>query len=149
MRYETAPGHQLQAEFGSTGVVIGGRALRLHRFVATLGYSRRGCVAVFLHERQSAWLQGLEGALRHFGGVPREVLLDNARALVDEHNAQTREVKFNDRFHAFSRYWGFTPRACAPYRAQTKGKDERGVGYVKRNAIAGTASTASRRCRPI
>ena len=30
-----------------------------------------------------------------------------------------------------------TPRACAPYRAQTKGKDERGVGYVKRNAIAG------------
>jgi len=30
-----------------------------------------------------------------------------------------------------------TPRACAPYRARTKGKDERGVGYVKRNAIAG------------
>ena len=34
-------------------------------------------------------------------------------------------------------YWGFRPRACAPYRARTKGKDERGVGYVKRNAIAG------------
>ena len=32
---------------------------------------------------------------------------------------------------------GFRPRACAPYRARTKGKDERGVGYVKRNAIAG------------
>jgi hypothetical protein len=29
------------------------------------------------------------------------------------------------------------PRACAPYCARTKGKDERGVGYVKRNAIAG------------
>lgn len=137
VRYETAPGHQLQIDFGSTGVMIGGELVRVHLFVATLGYSRRGYVAVFLHERQSAWLQGLEGALRHFGGVPREVLLDNARALVDQHNAQTREVKFNDRFHAFSRYWGFTPRACAPYRARTKGKDERGVGYVKRNAIAG------------
>ena len=34
-------------------------------------------------------------------------------------------------------YWGVVPRACAPYRARTKGKDERGVGYVKRNAIAG------------
>jgi hypothetical protein len=34
---------------------------------------------------------------------------------------------------------GFRPRACAPYRARTKGKDERGVGYVKRNAIAGHA----------
>ena len=39
-------------------------------FVATLGYSRRTYVEMFLHERQSAWLQGLEGAFRHFGGVP-------------------------------------------------------------------------------
>lgn len=51
--------------------------------------------------------------------------------------ARTREVRFNARLHAFARYWGFTPRACAPYRARTKGKDERGVGYVKKNAIAG------------
>jgi hypothetical protein len=61
----------------------------------------------------------------------------SARALVTEHDVRTREVKFNDRFHAFCRYWGVLPRACAPYRARTKGKDERGVGYVKRNAIAG------------
>lgn len=137
VRYETPPGQQLQIDFGSTAVAIDGEPQRIHLFVATLGYSRRCYVTAFLHERQSAWLQGLEGALRHFGGVPQEVLLDNARALVDEHNAQTREVRFNERFHAFCRYWGMTPRACAPYRARTKGKDERGVGYVKRNAIAG------------
>jgi transposase len=138
VRYETAPGQQLQIDFGSTSVVIGDEPQRIHLFVATLGYSRRCYVAVFLHERQSAWLQGLEGALRHFGGVPRQVLVDNARALVDAHDVHTREVRFNDRFRAFCRYWGdITPRACAPYRARTKGKDERGVGYVKRNAIAG------------
>lgn len=137
VRYETAPGQQLQIDFGSTAVAVGGEMQRIHLFVATLGYSRRCYVAVFLHERQSAWLQGLEGAFRHFGGVPQEILLDNARALVTEHNVQTREVKFNDRFHAFCRYWGVAPRACAPYRARTKGKDERGVGYAKRNAIAG------------
>src|SRR5690606_17412579 len=57
--------------------------------------------------------------------------------LLEHHDAATREVRFNDRFRAFARYWGFTPRACAPYRARTKGKDERGVGYVKRNAVAG------------
>jgi transposase len=73
----------------------------------------------------------------HFGGMPEEVLVDNARALVEQHDAVTREVRFNTRLHAFARYWGFRPRACAPYRARTKGKDERGVGYVKRNAIAG------------
>jgi transposase len=137
VRYETAPGQQLQIDFGSTAVIVGDETLRVHLFVATLGYSRRCFVGMFLHERQSAWLQGLEGAFRHFGGVPHELLVDNARALVDDHNVQTREVKFNDRFHAFCRYWGVVPKACAPYRARTKGKDERGVGYVKRNAIAG------------
>jgi transposase len=137
IRYETAPGQQLQIDFGSTAVMIGGEVQRVHLFVATLGYSRRCYVAVFLHERQSAWLQGLEGAFRHFGGLPHELLLDNAKSLVQDHDVRTREVKFNDRFHAICRYWGVVPRACAPYRARTKGKDERGVGYVKRNAIAG------------
>ena len=137
VRFETAPGEQLQIDFGETGVPIGSERVKVHLFVATLGYSRRTYVAVFLHERQSAWWQGIEGAFHHFGGRTREVLLDNAKALVTFHDAQTREVRFNERFHAFCRYWDVAPRACAPYRARTKGKDERGVSYVKRNAIAG------------
>ena len=67
------------------------------------------------------------------------MVVDNPRALVDHHDAATREVRFNERLHAFARHWGFRPWACAPYRARTKGKDERGVGYVKHNAIAGHA----------
>ncbi len=106
-------------------------------FVATLGYSRRIYARTFRHERQSAWLEGIEGAFQHFGGLPGEVLLDNAKALVEHHDAATREVTFNARFHVFARYWGVRPVAYAPYRARTKGKDERGVGYVKHNAIAG------------
>lgn len=137
IRFETAPGEQLQIDFGETTVSIAGERMKVHLFVATLGYSRRPYVAVFSHERQSAWWEGIEGAFHYFGGRPREVLLDNARALVDFHDAQTREVRFNERFHAFCRYWDVQPKACAPYRARTKGKDERGVGYVKRNAIAG------------
>lgn len=46
-------------------------------------------------------------------------------------------MTFNATFLAFARHWGFRPRACAPYRARTKGKTESGVGYVKKNAIAG------------
>ncbi|MGE5105720.1 MAG: IS21 family transposase [Betaproteobacteria bacterium] len=139
IRFETAPGEQLQIDFGETGVAIAGERVRVHLFVATLGYSRRPYVAVLSHERQSAWWQGIEGAFHHFGGRPRELLIDNAKPLVDFHDAQTREVRFNERFRAFCRYWDVLPKACAPYRARTKGKDERGVGYVKRNAIAGHA----------
>lgn len=140
VRFETPPGRQLQIDFGEMRrVEIGGEPVRVYLFVATLGWSRRCYVQAFRHERQSAWFDGMEGAFAHFGGLPGEVLLDNARALVDHHDAATREVRFNERLLAFARYWGFTPRACAPYRARTKGKDERGVGYVKHNAVAGHA----------
>ena len=137
LRFETPPGRQLQIDFGETRASVGGEDVKLHLFVATLGYSRRVFVRAFRHERQSAWFAGMEAAFGHFGGIAQEVLFDNARALVEDHDAATREVRFNERLHGFARYWGFKPRACAPYRARTKGKDERGVGYVKHNAIAG------------
>jgi transposase len=137
VRFETPPGRQVQIDFGTTAVRIAEARVPVRLFVATLGYSRRAFVAAFDHERQSAWLTGLEQAFHTWGGVPEEVLLDNARALVENHDRLTRVVVFNARFLAFARYWGFQPRACAPYRARTKGKDERGVSYVKRNAIAG------------
>jgi len=139
VRFETRPGRQLQIDFGTCKVEIDGEQVRVRLFVATLGFSRRLFVRATRHERQSAWLQGLEAAFRHFDGVPAEVLLDNARALVSSHDVSTGEVVFNDRLHAFCRYWGVKPRACKPYRARTKGKDERGVGYVKHSGIAGHA----------
>ena len=138
VRFETPPGRQLQIDFGQRRVAVEGCDHgKVCLFVATLGYSRRVYVQAFPHERQSAWLEGIEGAFHHFGGLPLELLLDNARALVRHHDAATREVEFNARLHAFARYWDVRPVACAPYRARTKGKDERGVGYVKHNAIAG------------
>jgi transposase len=136
-RFETAPGRQLQIDFGDTRVWIAGERVRVHVFVATLGYSRRLHIRPSLRERQTDWFEGMEGAFLRFGGVPAEVLFDNPKALVEHHDATTREVRFNARLHAFARYWGFAPKACAPCRARTKGKDERGVGYVKKNAIAG------------
>jgi transposase len=137
LRFETPPGKQMQIDFGVATVEIGGEKMPVHLFVATLGHSRLGFVAAFSHERQSAWFAGMEGAFAHYGGIPREVLMDNAKPLVDRHNVQTREVIFNERLHAFARHWGFTPKACAPYRPRTKGKDENGVGYAKKNALAG------------
>ena len=137
VRFETPPGKQLQIDFGERRVTIGDEKVKVYLFVATLGYSRRLYVRAFRNERQESWFAGIEGAFRHFDGVTEEVLLDNDRGLVARHDRVTREVEFNARLHALAKHWGFRPRACAPYRARTKGKDERGVGYVKKNAIAG------------
>jgi transposase len=137
VRFETPPGEQLQIDFGERRVEIAGVATKVFFFVATLGYSRRLHVRAFGHEKQESWFCGMESAFQAFGGIAREVLLDNARALVLHHDPSSREVILHPRLHAFAKHWGFRIRACAPYRARTKGKDERGVGYVKRNAIAG------------
>jgi len=137
VRFETPPGRQMQIDFGERRLLIGEELIRAHLFVATLGWSRRTFVLAFREERQEHWFEGMEGAFAAFGGVTEEVLLDNARALVERHNIATREVVFNARLHAFAQHWGFRPRACAPFRPRTKGKTENGVGYVKKNAIAG------------
>jgi len=139
VRFETAPGEQMQIDFGQCRVRIEGESERVFLFVATLGYSRRNFVCAFRHERQSAWLTGIEAAFAHFGGRPQTLLIDNARALVERHDRVRRHVHLNPRFEAFCRHWDVAVRVCAPFRARTKGKTENGVGYVKKNAIAGHA----------
>lgn len=137
VRFETPPGKQMQIDFGERLVEIGGAKVRAYLFVATLGYSRRIHVRAFRHERQESWFDGLESAFARFGGVTEEILFDNARALVEHHDRSTHTLVFNPKLLGFAKHWGFRPRACAPYRARTKGKTENGVGYVKKNAVAG------------
>lgn len=137
VRYETPPGHQMQVDFGEKLVWIGDERVKVHLFAAKLGYSRRMYVSAFTRENQSAWFQALDESFRYFGGVPHEVLIDNATPLVKKHNRSTGEFELNEKFKAFAQYWGFTPRACAPSRPQTKGKVESGVKYGKCNCLAG------------
>jgi transposase len=137
VRFETAPAEQLQIDFGERRVVLDGVPERLYFFVATLGYSRRCHVRVFRHERQAAWFEGLESTFHAFGGMPATVLVDNTKPLVLTARRAAVPAVFHPRFLAFAQHWGVRPVACAAYRARTKGKDERGVGYVKANAVAG------------
>ncbi|MGY0835785.1 IS21 family transposase, partial [Azospirillum argentinense] len=110
VRFETRPGEQMQIDFGVRRVEIGGAATAVFLFVATLGFSRRLHVRAYGHEKQDSWFDGLESAFRTFGGVPEEVLLDNARALILHHDAASREVVLHPRLHAFARHWGFRVR---------------------------------------
>lgn len=137
VRYETAPGVQMQIDFGQKVVWLGDKLVRVFLLVAVLSYSRRLFVKAFLAERQDDWLEGVAGAFRRFGGVPRELLGDNARSLVLNHNRAIQTVTFHPGYAAFCKDWDVVPRACAPYRARTKGKTEAGVKFVKRNGLAG------------
>ena len=70
VRVETAPGAQMQVDFGEKRVTIGGAAVTVFLLVAVLSYSRRVFVKAFLHERQDDWREGIAAAFVHFGGVP-------------------------------------------------------------------------------
>lgn len=137
VRFETPPGQQMQIDFGEKSVSIAGAQTKVHFFVATLGFSRKRYVKAFHNQTQPSWFCGIEEAFRYFGGVPKQLLIDNARALVTKNDRSTGELEFSKKFKAFASYWNLQVSACAPYRARTKGKDENSVKYVKKNCIAG------------
>jgi transposase len=137
VRFETPPGRQLQIDCGEKVVRIAGRPVTVYLMTAVLGYSRLLFVRASLAQRQDDWLEGLDEAFRHFGGLTEQVLCDNASPLVTSHDRQTGHVAWNPGFEAFCCDRGLTAVACRPRRARTEGKIERGVGYVKHNARAG------------
>ena len=130
VRFETPPGRQMQSDWGEIVTVIAERPQRVFFSVNTLGYSRR--FHFFCTDRNDAehTYEGMIRSFEHFGGVPSEVLVDNQKSAVIEHRVGNA-VRFNERFLDLAGYYGFIPRACRPYRARTKGKDERMVGYIK------------------
>ena len=137
VRFETPPGQQLQIDFGEKIVLIADQPVKVYLMTAVLGYSRRLYCRAFLAQRQDDWLEGIDGAFHHFGGLTEQILCDNASPLVKSHDRQSGQVVWNPGFEAFCRDRGLTAKACRPRRARTKGKIERGVGYVKHNALAG------------
>lgn len=132
VRFETKPGEQLQSDWGEVMVEIGGKATKVYCIVNTLGYSRRfhfWCSAQMDAEHT---YEGLIRSFEYFGGVPEEVLVDNQKSAVLKASNRGQTV-FQQRFADLAGHYDFRPRACRPYRARTKGKDERMVGYIKHN----------------
>lgn len=138
IRFETLPGQQLQVDFTT---INRGRS-QLKAFVATLGYSRASYVRFCTGEKQEDWLSGIKEALQYFGGVPQQILFDNAKCIMIERDAFGEgQHRWNAGLLNLARDYGFKPRACRPYRAQTKGKVERFNGYLKQSFITPLAAT--------
>ena len=134
-RFETAPAEQAQVDWGQWSVLLGEQPVIVHVLIMTLGYSRRAYAEAFLNERMGSVLAAHEHAFAHFGGRCETILYDRMRTVVI--GTEAGKVRLNPTFEAFARHWGFTPRLCQPYRAQTKGKVESGVKYLKRNFAPG------------
>lgn len=134
VRFETEPGHQAQVDFAEFKFPWGKR----YALVVVLGYSRLLWLRFYERQDMRTLLSGLEEAFAFFGGVPRELLFDQMKAVVTRDlRLQKGQLVKNEEFLRFAAHWGFIARACRPYRAQTKGKVERPIRYVRENFVYG------------
>jgi len=138
VRFETEPGRQMQADFTT---IRRGRQ-RLLAFVASLGYSRASFVRFTDGEDFGTLRACLWEAFAFLGGVPHEVLFDNAKTVVLERDVYgPGRHRWHPGMLAFAEEMGFSPRLCRPYRAKTKGKVERFNGYLKGSFLVPLAAT--------
>ena len=133
-RFETAPGHQAQVDFARIAFSWGVR----YALMVVLGYSRLLWLRFYRRQDMRTLFTGLEEAFGFFGGVPTELLFDQMKAVITRDlRLQGGQLVHNLEFLRFANHWGFTARACRPYRAQTKGKVERPIHYLRDNFIYG------------
>lgn len=127
IRFETAPGHQAQMDWGEYRL---GKQ-KVYAFVGILGYSRWLYVEYVDSMRSETLLACHQRMLADFGGVPREILYDNMKTVVTQRDAYGRgRHRFQDAIWGFAADCGYRPRLCRPARPQTKGKVERSIHYI-------------------
>jgi transposase len=134
IRFETPPGHQAQVDFAEFAFPWGKR----HALLVVLGYSRLLWLRFYPRQTMATVIAGLEDAFAYFGGVPHELLFDQMKSVIlEDQRPDGGKLLENAEFLRFAAHWGFRIRACRPYRAQTKGKVERPVSYVRGNFVYG------------
>jgi transposase len=141
-RIECDPGDEAQIDFGTGAPVVGpdGKRRKTHVFRIVLSHSRKGYSEVVFRQTTDDFLRCLEDAFRHFGGVPKHLVLDNLKAAVKK--ADWFDPELNPKVRSFGEHYATVFLPTRPYTPRHKGKVERGVDYVQENALRGRSFTS-------
>ncbi len=145
-RIEVEAGAEAQVDFGTGGWVIeAGKRRRTHVLRVTLSHSRKSYSEPVFRQTTENFIRVLENAFRHFGGVPRTLVIDNLKAAVTK--ADGFDPDLNPKVVAFASHYGTVILPTRPYTPRHKGKVESGIKYIKQNALKGRsfASLAEQR----
>jgi len=136
-RMECMPADEAQIDFGSGAVVVrtDGTRKHPHIFRIVLSFSRKGYSEAVYRQTTDDFLHCLENAFWHFGGVPKSLVIDNLKAAVK--SADWYDPEIHPKIQSFCEHYGTVILPTKPYTPRHKGKIERGIGYVKNNALKG------------
>lgn len=134
-RMETPAGDEAQVDFGTGAWVVGSDGKRKRPWVlrVVLSHSRKAYSEAVWKQSTEAFIQCLENAFAHFGGVPKRLVIDNLKAAVAK--ADWYDPEIHPKLQSFAAHYGTVFMPTKPYTPQHKGKVESGVKYVKRNAL--------------
>jgi transposase len=138
VRVHTAPGEELQVDFGSVGPLydpVQGCRRPTYVFVATLCYSRHQYAELVFDQKTPTWIALHRRAFDSFGGVPKRVVPDNLKPAVLQ--ALVHDPVLGEAYRRMGLHYGFLISPTEPGRPQHKGKVENGVHYLQRNFMAG------------
>jgi transposase len=132
-RFETEPGVQAQVDFAQFKTIFSEQPEQIRvvwLFSLVLGFSRYLAGQFATGQHLAVVLRCHMQAFEELGGVPQEILYDRMKTAVLGEDEE-RQIIYHPKLVELAGHYGFRPRACAPYRAKTKGKVERPFRYVR------------------
>ena len=138
LRVHTAPGEEMQVDFGSVGQLYDPATVRIrtaYAFVATLSFSRHQYAELVFDQKIATWIRLHRRTFEFFGGVVRRVVPDNLKAAVLK--ALVYDPVLGEAYRQMALHYGCLISPTRPYTPRHKGKVENGVHYVQRNFMAG------------
>ena len=136
-RMECAPGVEAQVDFGTGAPVItpDGKRRKCHVFRLVLSHSRKAYSEPTFTQTTDDFLQALENAFAHFGGVPKTLVIDNLKAAVL--HPDWFDPVLTPKIQSFCQHYGTVILPTKPRTPRHKGKVEAGVKYVQSNGLKG------------
>jgi transposase len=133
---EFQPGDCAQVDFGSGPSLVDtstGEIIKTWIFVMVLAWSRHLYAEIILRQDVETWLGCHRRAFDWFSGVPKKILIDNAKCAITK--ACYYDPIVQRSYGEFAEGYGFMISACPPRDPQKKGRVESGVKYIKNNFV--------------
>ncbi|MEK4497425.1 IS21 family transposase [Bacillus sp. FSL R12-0069] len=126
VRYETSPGEQAQLDWKESiqFETKDGEIAYVNVAVLLLSYSRFRVFHLNISKSQSVLLSFMTEAFETFGGVPKVIVTDNMKTVMDEARTEHFSGTINNKFAQFAKDFGFKVQPCIAGRPNTKGKIE-------------------------